>query len=542
MDEGARVSLELDLPVGERRESLLQALARVIQLRGFETFVCAPLLLPSTDFFPDEAARTLDGAGVLILRLLRYARLHPLPVRLSGFRERSGHVAEGVALHDPRMATAAWYAGVNEGVCQFGLELSGLRNDEKLIAALAHEVSHAYRDRHMLVVRDREIEEKLTDLTAVFLGFGVFLLNASHRVESGGYAESGERLLYQRQSLGYLSPAEFALLLSAQVVARGLDARARRRIRDALAPNHAHLFELGVREFSRDASALRAELGVPEPEQWPEPWPLAFDALDLSELTVVPPPSAAVLAAKSGAIGFRVVHSQATLFGALSVFVCLIIGWTIDLRDALWFALFAAGLLLGGLFGAARKTRWCSSCRARLRDEAESCAECGVRFVDEIRSFDERLAAEEQYRDAHRKPESANRATRSEREARADPRSDLVWALFFAWLLQSGLARAADEADAAALAADREQGRIDVRRLLALWDGRKLLATSEAFKFMGYYAEQRELRGQDLEILETAHKLAPDLSTLRRFSAILSRRLEDFRARSESVKAAASAP
>jgi hypothetical protein len=87
-------------------------------------------------------------------------------------------------------------------------------------------------------------------------------------VESGGYSESGERLLYERHSLGYLSPAEFALLLSAQVSARGRTDE-RRTLRAALHPNHARLFERGCQEFAQEPAALRARLGIPEPDAWP---------------------------------------------------------------------------------------------------------------------------------------------------------------------------------------------------------------------------------------------------------------------------------
>ena len=62
MDAGEKIALELESPEGERRERLLQALSRVIALRGHETFPCAPILLPSKEFFPEAAERTLEGA------------------------------------------------------------------------------------------------------------------------------------------------------------------------------------------------------------------------------------------------------------------------------------------------------------------------------------------------------------------------------------------------------------------------------------------------------------------------------------------------
>ncbi len=537
MDAGDRIALELELPEGERRERLLQALARVIALRGHETFLCAPILLPSKEFFPEAAERTLEGAGVLVLRLLRYAKLHPLPVLLTGYRERSSRVAEGISLHDPRMQTAAWYAGVHEGVCHFGLELSGLRDDAALIAALSHEVTHAYRDRHTLAVRDRDVEEKLTDLTAVFLGFGVFLLNASHRVDSGGYAETGERLLYQRHSLGYLSPAEFALLLAAQVAARGLAAAARLRIREALSPNHARLFELGVREFSEDLDGLRQQLGLPEASAWPPAWSLAADELDLIELEVVHPRMPAASATTGGAITFRVIQGQAALYGVLALFACLLLGTLLDLKGEPWLGLFALGLLGGGVWGATRKVHSCSACRNRLRFDDARCGKCGARLVGSIDSFDERLGAEENFREAER----ARRNATQKAEPTPDPRSaesggsSLISGLFLAWVFTRGLARAHRSAALEALIAEVQAGTIDVPRLREAWNASPHPFSKEAAEFATYYFEHApsRIRRRDYEILQTAHELRADRGSLQRYSAILDRRLEEWRARGD---------
>jgi len=532
---GEQVALELELPVGERRERLLQALSRVIALRGYEPFVCAPILLPSREFFPEAAERSLEGAGILVLRLLRYARLTPLRVRLTGFRERSRRVAEGLSLHDPELQTAAWYAGVEDGVCRFGLELGGLRDDAALIAALAHEVSHAYRDRYALAVRDREIEEKLTDLTAVFLGFGAFLLNASHRVDSGGYAATGERLLFQRHSLGYLSPAEFALLLAAQVAVRGLDRRTRRPIRDALGPNHARLFEFGVEAFSEDVEGLRRQLGVPEPGEWAPIWTAAAEELDLGELEVVHPAPASAVSGGGGAIAFRVVQSQAAWYGVLSLFTCLALGTALDLSGNAWLGLFALGLFVGGVWGQRRKVYACSACRGRLSLGDSRCQKCSARLVGDIRSFEERLAAEESFRalDRQSEPQPVDGASRDSEPA--DRAKDLVQALFWAWVLTTGLDRPPHTEAVAALIADIQLGKIDIASLTAARRSKPHPFSTEAIAFATYYLAEKRLVWKDVEILRTAHVLGANRSSLQRYSALLDRRLAEWRARGQGA-------
>jgi hypothetical protein len=148
-----RIGVELELPVGESRERLLDALARLIRLAGFERFVGAPLLLPDPRFFPDRWDRSLQGAGRLLARLLRYAQLDKFGVRLRGFRKSSREVGERIWIRQYGDTAAAWYAGTHDGVCHFGLELRGLDNEERLVAALAHEVAHAFREKHGLCVR-----------------------------------------------------------------------------------------------------------------------------------------------------------------------------------------------------------------------------------------------------------------------------------------------------------------------------------------------------------------------------------------------------
>ena len=157
MEPAERIALELELPVGEARERLLDALARLIRLRGFETFVGAPLLLPEPRFFPERWERSLRGAGRLLTRLLRYANLDAHAVRLRGFRRAASQVGESLWIRRYGDTAAAWYAGTHDGVCHFGLELRGLDNEELLVATLAHEVAHAFREEHALCVRDARL-------------------------------------------------------------------------------------------------------------------------------------------------------------------------------------------------------------------------------------------------------------------------------------------------------------------------------------------------------------------------------------------------
>lgn len=144
-------ALELELPSGEHRERLLAALGNLIRRRGFETFVVAPVLLPRSEYFPERWERSVLGARRLLRRLMHYAGLGEFPLSLESWRSRATtqHV-----VHASGDETAAWFAGFNDGVCEFGLAIEGLRDEESLIATLGHEVAHAYRNHHGLVIRD----------------------------------------------------------------------------------------------------------------------------------------------------------------------------------------------------------------------------------------------------------------------------------------------------------------------------------------------------------------------------------------------------
>ncbi|HYO93975.1 MAG TPA: hypothetical protein VER33_05655 [Polyangiaceae bacterium] len=142
MDGRVQVALELELPVGEHQERLLSALGNLVRLRGFETFVCAPILLPRSEYFPERWERSVIGARRLLRRLMHYAGLGELEVRLASWRERPAIAGQLTPRHTEGHA-AAWFAGVHAGVCEFGLELDQLRHEESLIATLGHEVTHA---------------------------------------------------------------------------------------------------------------------------------------------------------------------------------------------------------------------------------------------------------------------------------------------------------------------------------------------------------------------------------------------------------------
>ena len=144
------------VPEGEEAEYLLLGLARLVELRGVETFVAAPLLLPEPRFFPDAVTSRAEGVSVLLRRLLAYAGLHArrLDVEIYG-----GEHAIAVAITKPGHTkdAAAWFMDVADGVYHFGVRDNVLADERGLIGTLGHEVAHAYRTHYGLRVRDRDV-------------------------------------------------------------------------------------------------------------------------------------------------------------------------------------------------------------------------------------------------------------------------------------------------------------------------------------------------------------------------------------------------
>lgn len=117
---------------------------------------------------------------------------------------------------------------------------------ESFVALMAHEWSH-----HLLALvhaqrpGGAEVEESLTDLCAIYLGFGVFQANAAFSF--GQYSE-GLGGGWRSRALGYLGQKGSSFALAVSVVATGAKPG---EIKRHLGPNPRSWFGHGVRELRR---------------------------------------------------------------------------------------------------------------------------------------------------------------------------------------------------------------------------------------------------------------------------------------------------
>jgi hypothetical protein len=129
---------------------------------------------------------------VLAQRLLGYAGLPQLRPEVGLWSDMSPQLRARSRTHG-HGTTAALFLGLDGDCARFAVEAGQLDDPESMVAAMAHEVAHAWRARHGEVVEDQRHEEELTDLTTVYLGFGVLTSNAAYRYRSRGGHPVGTR-------------------------------------------------------------------------------------------------------------------------------------------------------------------------------------------------------------------------------------------------------------------------------------------------------------------------------------------------------------
>jgi hypothetical protein len=243
-----------DLLTADESAWLLDALAELIDACGSDTFLSAPILEPTPRHFPDVFQPSDGGVRVLLKRFMSYAGLGGLEVDVDTFSqpdEVHRLDARGAAAAWGHDGTAAWFAGISEdGCCHFGVAEERIGEPDVLVGTLCHEVAHAWRAVHAVGVADRDAEERLTDVTTMYLGFGLLTTNAAHRYRQGGELGGTETVTrWSHARAGYLPAQAMSFLLAAQVKARGLGWLARSRLAGRLETNQAGYFASGYRKL-----------------------------------------------------------------------------------------------------------------------------------------------------------------------------------------------------------------------------------------------------------------------------------------------------
>lgn len=141
---------------------------------GLETFTRRAVILPTRDYFPDRMDGTLASVRNLLDQVCRYMDVDPDRVELELFTNKS----ELWLVNDDGKYLPTGPAGVYDEQPDktiVHIETSEMLNLSGLVGTMAHELSHLRLMGERRVTGDEYDNELLTDLTAVFHGFGIFL-------------------------------------------------------------------------------------------------------------------------------------------------------------------------------------------------------------------------------------------------------------------------------------------------------------------------------------------------------------------------------
>jgi tetratricopeptide (TPR) repeat protein len=164
------------------------------------------LVLPNNDFFPDEYVGTEDDVRRLFAQVCEYMGVDPSRIDLRFYK-----IGDRRALtHLDDWADTAGLYQDRDGRAVVQVEQSQFAEPLKLVAVFAHELAHVHLHGDRRLKKDEDDGELVTDLLAMFLGFGVFMANAA----SGSSAFLGLVEGRENSRLGYLNDDEHAYALA----------------------------------------------------------------------------------------------------------------------------------------------------------------------------------------------------------------------------------------------------------------------------------------------------------------------------------------
>lgn len=360
------------IPVAEERQWLGASLRELIDRAGWEQFLRAPILRPSPHYFPDRWNGTVADVHRLTQRLMHHAGLGQYSFSLSAFEEDQDAYDRG---------TAGWFYGIEDHRCFFGVNVRQLKDPEAAVGVMAHEVAHAWRTVHELVEDDRDTEEFLTDLTTIYLGFGIFTANNTDRYRSYGDVRA---TYWSVSSAGYLPPPAMSWVLALQAHARNEE-----EVGDDLEPNQKQSFRAALHEMQID-DAYREQLALPNPA--PEPWP--YELIRVREPGAneaeEPEPEEIDHLRNAGVTVYRLrKHGPGSMLiglylGAVAGLVAAWLFYGFNDQRGLWVVV--AGAFIGLIAMSARVRYICSAqdCQTPVTREMNVCPGCGGMFGGNI--------------------------------------------------------------------------------------------------------------------------------------------------------------
>jgi hypothetical protein len=221
---------------------------------GPERLFAAPLVTPEDTWFPDAWSPDLECARRVLLRLAEYAGLPDLDVEVVLEYPTENRVPTPVKEQAAEHGRTGYFIGTHEGCAWFSIREDELQDPKHLVDRFMVEMALTWRQHHDLHATPIRAEYECAEVTAVFLGFGIFGCNAAFEAHPEG-ASRGARITWSRYSS--LEVDDVSGLLACWAILKELPEAA---IVKHLGPTQADGFRKAWAQWSGDD--LRARLGI----------------------------------------------------------------------------------------------------------------------------------------------------------------------------------------------------------------------------------------------------------------------------------------
>jgi hypothetical protein len=207
------------------------------------------LVLPAPGFFPFDGEEGHARALRIFERVKHYCGMNGWPVSLVADDNPAAAHPSSLSLSNPVHGKhAVGTFSVTDRAVQVTYTPALLARPERLVATLAHELAHYLlaTARSSPPCADDE-REFLTDLTAVYLGFGVFLTNSVFSFEA---IQDGTLHGWRMGRSGYLPEQDLVFATALFIAVNGLELAPAGQY---LKPHLGKMLERTLRDLQRDA-------------------------------------------------------------------------------------------------------------------------------------------------------------------------------------------------------------------------------------------------------------------------------------------------
>ncbi|HEY5950582.1 MAG TPA: hypothetical protein VIV40_34055 [Kofleriaceae bacterium] len=377
----------------EDRDWLTRETAKLIERAGLDSYVAAPLVEATDQWFPDEWHADDHGVARLAKRVFEHAGLADFEITTE--------------LGDSDTKKAIVATRLDAKAMHLVVDPEYLTDPLTAVAELVYLAAFAFRVRNGLAVDDDEQERRLVDLTTIYLGFGIIMTNAAYRYRASGELQGNMAITrWSHDEQGVLPAATMAWALATQLVARGANPAELRAVKRQLETNQADVFDAACRQLKTDYVVLA--LGLPARSKWPaRRQPPAAPTSTMPRLWRKPASNLPAATIKStGYLGFnsgrsvlRMPASRRWEAGMLGLFVAMVPTIALAVKGYGGPAMVAlAGTWLACVFLGGRWVReTCSdpNCTVKLKKTDATCPRCGGHIAGTVQKGENRLEAEE---------------------------------------------------------------------------------------------------------------------------------------------------